>query len=110
MRAIKRDKWFRDRESTCTILSIKCSACANEILLYQKDGRGGLKRLYLNRILAPESLAVLQDTTESLKQMSVLMCGCGQAIGIPMLHREGRLAFRLVRGSFGKNRYKGAKT
>lgn len=106
MREIKRDKYFRDRESTFVILDIGCAKCGKTILLYQKDGRGGLKRLYLNRILAPESLASLQDTIGDVKEMKMLKCECGADIGLPMLHREGRLAFRLVYGSFSKNRYK----
>lgn len=108
MREIKRDRFFRDRENTYIILSVGCSKCGKEILLYQKDGRGGLKRLYLNRILSPEPLACLQDIITGVKQMEALKCVCGQLIGLPMLHREGRLAFRLVQGNFSKNKYKEA--
>lgn len=106
MREIKKDKYFRDRQSTYVILGIRCATCGEEILLYQKDGRGGLKRLYLNRILAPETLASLQDTIENEKQLTMLNCKCGTHIGIPMLHREGRLAFRLIPGSFTKHKEK----
>ncbi|MFA5743185.1 MAG: hypothetical protein WC921_04355 [Candidatus Paceibacterota bacterium] len=106
MREIKRDKYFRDRESTFVILSIGCAKCGKRILLYQKDGRGGLKRLYLNRILAPEILASLQDAIRDAKEMKILKCECGADIGIPMLHREGRLAFWLIHGAFSKNKYK----
>lgn len=106
MREIKKDKWFRDRQSTCVVLGIRCSKCGKEVLLYQKDGRGALKRLYLNRILSPETLASLQDTIQNEKQMKMLKCGCGENIGIPMLHREGRLAFRLIPGSFTKHKEK----
>lgn len=103
MREIKKDKYFRDRGSTYVILSIRCVKCNKEVLLYQKDGRGGLKRLYLNRILTPENLASLQETVDSVKRMRMLKCECGTNIGIPMLHREGRLAFRLIPSSFTKH-------
>ena len=106
MREIRKDKYFRDRQSTYVILSIGCVVCNKEVLLYQKDGRGGLKRLYLNRILAPEALALLQDIVQSDKQLKMLSCECGNSIGIPMLHREGRLAFRLIPGSFTKHKEK----
>lgn len=106
MRPIKKDKYFRDRQSTYVILGIVCAQCNREVLLYQKDGRGGLKRLYLNRILAPEALALLQDTIQTEKQLTMLKCECGADIGIPMLHREGRLAFRLIPGSFTKHKEK----
>ena len=104
MREIKKDKWFRDRQSTYVILGIRCSKCGEEVLLYQKDGRGNLKRLYLNRILAPENIASLQDRVESVKGLILLKCKCGSDIGIPMLHREGRLAFRLITGYFTKHK------
>ena len=104
MREIKKDKWFRDRQSTYVILGIRCSRCGEEVLLYQKDGRGNLKRLYLNRILAPENIASLQDRVESVKGLILLKCKCGSDICIPMLHREGRLAFRLIPGSFTKHK------
>lgn len=106
MREIKKDKYFRDRQSIYVILGIRCAKCGKEVLLYQKDGRGGLKRLYLNRILAPEKFAVLQDTVRNEKQLAMLACECGANIGIPMLHREGRLAFRLIPGSFTKHKEK----
>ncbi len=106
MRAIKKDKWFRDRESTFVVLSIVCAKCNREFLFYQKDGRGSLKRLYLNRILSPEKFASLQDTVENVKQLTLLRCECHNNIGIPMSHREGRLAFRLIPGSFTKRRLK----
>ncbi len=106
MREIKKDKYFRDRQSTYIILGIHCAKCGKEVLLYQKDGRGGLKRLYLNRILAPESIASLQDKVERVKTLSMLKCECGVDIGIPMLHREGRLAFRLIPGTYSKHKEK----
>jgi len=106
MRKIKKDKYFRDRQGTYVIIGIHCARCKKEVLLYQKDGRGGLKRLYLNRILAPEKLASLQDTVKKEKQMKMLICECENNIGIPMLHREGRLAFRLISGSFTKHKEK----
>jgi hypothetical protein len=109
MREIKKDKYFRDRESTCVILGIHCAKCSGEVLLYQKDGRGNLKRLYLNRILAPENLAALQDSAGSVKDLAALKCQCGACIGLPMLHREGRLAFRLIPGTYVKHKHKELK-
>lgn len=109
MREIKKDKYYRDRGKTFTILRIICVKCHKEVLLYQKDGRGSLLRLYLNRILAPESLASLQDTIKTIKDMHLLKCDCGNTIGIPMMHWEGRLAFKLIHGSFIKNKYRDKK-
>ena len=109
MRAVKKDKYLRDRGNVFKILQMSCAKCGKEILLYQKDGRGILHRLYLNRILAPESLACLQDSVESASELERLICECGNIIGIPMQHWEGRVAFRLISGTFKKQQYKGGK-
>ncbi len=109
MRALKRDKYFRDRGGVCRILRIVCAKCNREIMLYQKDGRGHLHRLYLNRILAPETLACLQDNIRSANELERLICECGNIIGVPMQHWEGRIAFRLIEGTFKKQSFKGAK-
>ncbi len=107
MREIKKDKFWRDRGSVHIVIEIACNNCNCSIMIYQKDGRGNLHRVYLNRILAPESLASLQDKIASVKQLHLLKCECGRMIGIPMHHWEGRLAFRLVHGAYQKHRYKG---
>ena len=109
MRTIKKDKYFRNRGNVFKILRLSCEKCGKEILLYQKDGRGILHRLYLNRILAPKHLACLQDSVESANELERLICECGNIIGIPMQHWEGRTAFRLINGTFKKQQYKGGK-
>ena len=106
MREIKKDKYWRDRDSTNIIIDIVCVNCNNSVFLYQKDGRGNLYRAYLNRIVAPEEIASLQDKIVSVKQMNPLLCKCGKMIGIPMDHWEGRLAFRLIKGAYAKKRLK----
>jgi len=102
MHSITKDKFFRNRGGVFKILSIVCASCNREVLLYQKDGFGYLHRAYLNRILAPEKLVKLQDTAKSTKDLPNLVCACGKLIGVPMLHSEGRLAFRLVLGAYKK--------
>ncbi len=106
MRRVRKDKYLRDRGNVFKILQISCARCNKEIMLYQKDGRGMLHRLYLNRILAPENLACLQDTVESANELERLICECGNIIGIPMYHWEGRVAFRLINSTFKKQQYR----
>ena len=107
MREIKKDKFWRDRGSVHIVMDIVCVNCNRSVIVYQKDGRGNLYRTYLNRIMAPESLARLQDNIFSVKQLRPLKCECGNMIGIPMHHWEGRLAFRLIHGAYQKRRHKG---
>jgi hypothetical protein len=103
MRPIKKDSYYRSRNSVYRKWRLICVGCQATILDYQKDGRGQLKRVYLNRILAPESLACLQDTHFVATDLQALKCAsCGELIGLPMLHWEGRIAFRLLPGRWGK--------
>jgi len=106
MRAIKKDKYFRDKGGVFKILQISCAKCGKEVMLYQKDGRGALHRSYLNRILAPEHLASLQDKIKSQDQLEAIICECGNVIAKPMKHREGRIAFWLILGTYRKQLYK----
>jgi hypothetical protein len=65
-----------------------------------------LKRCYLNRIFAPESLKNLQYDTNITEpaDMPNLICECGEVVGYPMKHSDGRLAFRLERGKYKRKR------
>jgi hypothetical protein len=104
MRSIKKDQYFRSRGSICATWRISCTRCGAELLVYQKDGRGALKRAYLNRIRAPEHFARLQDLCRTASDLRPLACvACNALIGNPMLHWEGRLAFRLILGAWRKS-------
>ena len=111
MRKIKKDSYYRSRGKVFKVLRICCAKCDSEVMLYQKDGNGYLHRLYLNRILAPEEIAQLQDNPKlKQKDLNNLFCkNCGNIIGIPMLHREGRLAFRLVSGNSKTKNFKNSR-
>lgn len=102
---LKNDRFRAHRGGTSFLLNIVCAGCKNIVLVYQKDGRGGLHRLYLNRILYPPSLEQLQhdQTVRGSQDMSNLTCtSCNAVIGLPMEHSDGRLAFRLRPGFFIK--------
>lgn len=80
-------------------LSLSCANCDAFLMLYQKDGKGALRRCYYNRILYPPDLAVLQSIGAEASS-AVLRCGaCSSPIGHEMIYRDGRPAFRLVPGS-----------
>jgi len=102
----RKDKFFRDRENYAEWWKISCAHCGHGVLLYQKDGRSKLFRCYLNRIFAPIKYAELQkDKTMTVKKMPKLSCpNCNTLLGIPLLHWEGRLAFRLIRGNWAKQK------
>ena len=98
----KQDKYKKDRGGYSRLLEIKCQKCDNIVALYQKDGPGLLKRLYIDRIFFPQKLVDLQKI--AFKKISNLNCSsCGHIIGIPYIFKkEGRPAFRLFVGVITK--------
>lgn len=105
---LKNDQYRRIRGGSAVLLDIYCASCGYRIMRYQKDGNGDLLRCYLNRIFEPYELEKLQDDPDiqGPRNMSNLVCqSCHHLIGVPMRHSDGRLAFRLSRGSFAKKKY-----
>ena len=109
---LKRDSYRAERGGKAKLIDVICSACGAKVLLYQKDGPGWLKRCYINGIFEPDQYSKLQKD-KSLKgpdDMPKLECsGCRKIIGIPSRHKDGRLAFTLIPGSFKRKINKSAK-
>jgi hypothetical protein len=104
---LKRDRYRNARGGRAAFMRIFCSGCGSWLMLYQKDGIGQLLRCYLNRIFAPPNLEALQReiSIREPRDLEALMCPkCKALIGTPMRHEDGRLAFRLLRGTFTKKR------
>ena len=109
---MKQDKYRRARGGMAKMLDISCATCGAWLMKYQKDGVGNLLRSYLNRIFAPPELKRLQDDPkiQEPKDMPNLVCGsCNTIIGLPMRYDDGRLAFRLIKGTYSKKILKGEK-
>jgi hypothetical protein len=104
MKIIK-DSYRRVRGGHSELLNIICNSCKNKILVYQKDGPGRLKRMYLDRIHAPKELMELQFL--NTKNIPALRCKkCNQLIAIPYVYRlEKRKAFRLHKGTVIEKKY-----
>lgn len=105
---LKKDTYRKIRGGYSRFLNIYCSNCKNHILLYQKDGPGPLKRLYLDRIFAPSNLASLH-LVKDIKKIPNLVCfDCHSYIGTVYKYpKEKRLAFLLNPISFIKKFGKG---
>lgn len=99
---LKSDKYRKARGGYSRFLNIYCDHCGYLVLLYQKDGFGELKRLYLDRIHEPQKLSELQHT--QIKKVPNLICPkCGSLIAIPYTYpKEKRKAFRLFVGTVKK--------
>lgn len=103
----KKDKYKEARGNYSRFLNIYCSHCSTYLLLYQKDGSGPLKRLYLDRIFAPAELTGVQKL--SIKDVPELICKkCKRLIGIPAIYKEeNRKVYLLLSYSFNKRLNRG---
>lgn len=99
----KKDIYKENRGGYSRFLEVLCHHCDNKILVYQKDGPGELKRMYLDRIVYPLDLAKLQ--TLPINKISNLVCAkCKYIIAIPYVYqKEKRNAYRLFAGAVNKN-------
>lgn len=93
-RVLKSDKFKKARGGPSRLLEIFCSTCGARVCLYQKDGLGLLKRLYVDRM--SELMCRIGDKS--------LVCpSCGIHLGNAMIYeKESRPAYRLVLGAVGK--------
>ena len=85
---IKKDRYFKKRGGYTCVIKVKCAKCNRVLFSYQKDGPGWLKRYYLNRIISEKKF----PAGKNLK--------CCWIVGTPMNHKDGRDAFRLIKGRF----------
>ena len=110
---LKNDKYKVKRGGAAKLIDVICKNCNSNVLLYQKDGPGWLKRCYLNRIFWPVKYSKLQNdkSINSAESMPKLVClNCRTVIGIPSRHKDGRWAFTLIRGSFKRRINKSVNT
>jgi ribosomal protein S27E len=98
----KKDKYSISRRSYSRLLNIYCRKCNNLIAIYQKDGPGNLRRMYIDRILYPLDFVSLNNF--KLDEISNLECNrCNEILGTPYIFvKEQRKAFRLYQDSIIK--------
>jgi len=96
---LKNDNYRKARGGYARFLNLYCASCKYHLALYQKDGPGQLKRLYIDRILAPEVP----------KNKKELICkSCKKIIGTRYIYqKENRLAIRLYQDAVTKKVSKG---
>ena len=76
--SFKKDKYKSARGGHSRLLNVCCRKCESVVAVYQKDGPGSLRRLYLDRIFAPAELTDLQAL--SINNTLVLKCKkCGRS-------------------------------
>ena len=52
---LKKDKYYVSRGGYSRFIDILCNTCRNHICFYQKDGPGAIHRMYLDRIIPPQT-------------------------------------------------------
>ncbi len=84
------------------MVNVYCRKCENIVLVYQKDGPGNLRRLYLDRVFSPSELTDLQKL--DIDKIPALKCRkCSEILGAPYIYpKEKRKAFRLFQDSIIK--------
>ncbi len=93
----KKDKYRANRGNYSRFLNIYCGNCGEFILLYQKDGSGPLKRLYFDRMFAPNKLAKIQDKNKIGKLPNLVCKKCKRLIGVPSIHeKDNRKVYLLL--------------
>ncbi len=92
---LKSDKYKKARGGYSRLLELQCNKCKARLCYYQKDGKGQLVRLYLDRMLQCETYSKYRES--ALKQLPNLIClKCKEVLGVPMVYeKEQRLAYRL---------------
>ena len=98
----KSDQYRKTRGGYSRFLNVFFAHSVAKILVYQKDGPGLLKRLYLDRIFAPKNLENFQKL--SISQLPDLVCSeCKTVLAVPYIYRkEQRKAYRLFVGAVTK--------
>lgn len=86
----KNDRFVKSRDGNTKFLYITCNNCQQPVMVYQKDGKGGLLRCYADRIVWPAA-----------EQSNQLICSsCKTVLANHMIYEpENRPAYRLIPGT-----------
>lgn len=99
----QKDRYAKSRGGDTKFLYITCGNCDEPAMVYQKDGPGGLRRYYADRIVWPPALADKQAnvTADTVKNAGSLACGeCENVFAHPMVYEpENRPAYRAIPGA-----------
>lgn len=93
---VLKDKYLKSRGGTAKFLNLFCVKCGKKLFIYQKDGPGPLKRLYLDRI-----------REGNIQNSKLISCNCGESIGYQYIYpKESRPAIKLFVGTIRKQTIK----
>jgi hypothetical protein len=109
MAVAKRDSFLANRRGVFRFYTITCRCCATTLCLYQKDGFGSLRRLYLDRVMMDRSAQelspnLIQEFAQEFAIDKKLVCRhCGLMLGLGYVYqRENRPAIALFQDAIVK--------
>ena len=81
------------------MIEIQCTQCKAFIARYK--GSGEVDLLFLDSVIKPDSLADLNSSGKA--DLPYLVCNeCSRKLGKPTADETGRLAYKMIKGSFRK--------
>ena len=81
------------------MIEIQCTQCKAFIARYK--GSGEVDLLFLDSVIKPDSLAELKSSSKA--DLPTLVCNeCSRKLGKPTVDETGRLAYKMIKGSFRK--------
>jgi hypothetical protein len=81
------------------MIEIQCTQCKAFIARYK--GSGEVDLLFLDSVIKPDSLADLKSFSKA--DLPYLVCNeCSRKLGKPTVDETGRLAYKMIKGSFRK--------
>ena len=91
--SFKSDRFKKNRGNYSRWLQLNCERCKSPVAIYQKDGPGILKRLYVDRIFE----------TKNISDKNLICKKCKTVLGIRTIYKkENRPAYRLFVGAIKK--------
>ncbi len=97
----------KKKSSSAFTYDIYCGQCQTVRFRYAKGSSGGLLRCFIGNITVAPDLE-LWRTYKSKADFPNLNCSkCGHLMAVPMVYKDGRLAFRMLNGGFGRKKVKG---
>lgn len=91
---LKRDIFKDNRGTWSRFYDIFCRKCSGFVTIYQKDGPGELRRMYLDRIV---SIDYSDINLNNCKESKNFVCPhCSEILGVSYIYqKENRIAMRL---------------
>lgn len=94
------------KKSPNFVFDVSCGQCASFRFRYNKGSSGALLRCFIGNISAPQELVALKSATGKDELGNLRCLSCEELMAVPMVYKDGRLAYRMITGGFSKKKVK----